>query len=485
MELRQYGRVLAGHALLIVVSVAACMGVAAYLAWTRTPIYEASSQLFVSNGVPSNLNETYVGSLFTQQRVVSYAQLVSSPPVVGKVIQQLHLPYSVRELQRKIDASVPAGTVLIDLSVRDMSPRRARVVADALATQFASFVRTLETPEGAQTSPVKVTVTDPAQLPTGPISPRKPLYLTLGLLVGLMLGLAGAVVGEAIGRRVRTDEDAEAAAAAPVIGSVAAGTRGHRLVVLDAPASSRAEEYRRLRTNLESLGDKRGLGSFVVSSAEPSVGKTTIVANLAIAFAQGGYRVIVVDGNLRRPGLGQVLGSASTVGLTDVIGGHVALDEALKSVDVGNPLEVLTSGPPPSNSTELLDSPAFAIFLRQLKERADLVIVDGPTILPTVDVAILARLTDGVLVVAQLGSTRVGELGYATRAVRAADAQVLGVVVNRTRPQLIRRPSVNPPRIRALIGERGAGTPTSLPVPEPSTEEAAGRIATPDVRSPR
>jgi succinoglycan biosynthesis transport protein ExoP len=434
MDLQQYVRVLRAHWLLIGASVFVCTVAAALLAWTRTPIYAAGTQLFVSApGVPADLGQTYQGGLFSQQRVLSYAQIVSSPAVAQAVIRQLGLSESVEELQGKIRASVPKDTVLIDVTVKDRSPQRARAIANAVGDQFSSFVSALETRQENRSSPVKVSVTSRAQLPGGPVSPRKPVYLALGVLLGLVLGAGGAVLREAIDKRIRGEDDAAAAAGAPVLGSIiedpAAGSRP--LIVMNDPFSVQAEAYRRLRTNLRVLSVDHNLRSFVVSSAVASEGKTLIVANLGIAFAQAGYRVVLVDADLRSPRLAEVLGISAPVGLTNVLVDDMPVEAALQTWPDGLPLEILGSGPKPLNPSELLGSQRFATLLDALTDRADVVILDVPALLPVTDAAIVARVTSGLVLVTRVTSTRMAHLETAAESLRAVDEPVLGVVLNR------------------------------------------------------
>jgi succinoglycan biosynthesis transport protein ExoP len=434
MDLQQYVRVLRAHWLLIVASVLVCTVAAALLAWTRTPTYAARTQLFVSApGIPADLSETYQGGLFSQQRVLSYAEIVPSPAVAQAVIRQLGLPESVAQLQGKIRASVPKDTVLINVTVKDRSPRRARAIANAVAEQFSSFVSTLETRQGDRNSPVKVSVTSQAQLPTNPVSPRKLVYLALGVLLGLVLGTGAAVLREAVDKRIRGEDDAAAAADAPVLGSIvedpAADSRP--LIVVNDPFSVQAEAYRRLRTNLRVLSVDHNLRSFVVSSAVASEGKTLIVANLGIAFAQAGYRVVLVDADLRWPKLAEVLGISTPVGLTNVLVDDMPVEAALQTWPDGLPLEVLGSGPKPPNPSELLGSQRFATLLDALTDRADVVILDVPALLPVTDAAIVARVTSGVILVTRVASTRMVQLETATESLRAVDEPVLGVVLNR------------------------------------------------------
>jgi polysaccharide biosynthesis transport protein len=435
MDLRQYFRLLHAHWAVIAASVVICTAAAAALAWTRTPIYTASTQLFVSTGGASEPGQAYQVGLFTQQRVRSYAQIVSSPPVTQAVIQELGLRERTPELQSRIRASVPTDTVLIDVTVKDGSPERARAIADALGKRFPGFVDDVETPPGGSVSPVKVTVTRPAQLPTDPVSPNKALYLGLGALLGLMLGIGAAVLREAFDKRIRDEDDAKAIVGAPVLGSIARDkhARNRPLVVVEDPSSVRAEAYRRLRTNLRVLSVDNDLKSFVVSSAVASEGKTLVVANLGVAFAEAGYRVILVDAHLRRPRLSEMLGLSGTHGLTDVLEDELPVRAALQTWRHGVPLEVLSSGPPPPNPSEMLGSERFGTVLSILTESADVVILDAPALLPFTDAAILARMTSCLLLVTRVASTRVDQIEAAAQSLRAVDERVLGVVVNGVR----------------------------------------------------
>src|SRR5207245_4869465 len=137
-----------------------------------------------------------------------------------------------------------------------------------------------------------------------------------------------------------------------------------------------------------------------------SEGKTLIVANLGIAFAQAGCRVVLVDADLRRPKLAKLLGLSSTVGLTNVLVENVPVLDALQTWQDELPLEVLSSGQQPPNPSELLGSQRFASTLSTLTDRADLVILDAPAVLPVADAAILGRVTSGVILVARVASTR-------------------------------------------------------------------------------
>jgi polysaccharide biosynthesis transport protein len=461
MDFHQYLRVLRRHWLLICFSIVVCTASAAVLAWTRPPAYAAQTQLFVSTSgatnVPTDLSQTYQGALFSQQQVLSYAQLVSGPTVVEAVAQQLRLSDSVAHLQSEIRTSVPTGTVLINVTVTDRSPQRARAIANVVGVQAAKFIVKLETPPGRKSSRVTMAVTRQAEEPTAPVSPHKSLYLVLGVLLGVVLGIVITVVREGLDTRVRGDDEVSAITGASVIGSIAEHRDADRrpLIAVSDPSSMQAEEYRRLRTNLSVLQLNPERRAFVVTSAVESEGKSHTVANLGIVVAQAGFSVVLVDANLRRPKLGELFGLSSGAGLTDVLRGHVPLATALHVWNESLPLEVLRAGRSAANPSELLGSEPFTAMLDALMGRADVVILDAPALLPFTDAAVLARLVSGVILVTRDASTSAEDLATATRSVRAVDERVRGVVLNRVRDRQAVPGRGAPTRVQ---GDRTAGS---------------------------
>jgi succinoglycan biosynthesis transport protein ExoP len=460
MDLRQYIRVLRAHWLLITLAILVSGGAALVIDSVRTSTYSARTQLFVStSNVPTDLSNLYQGELLAQQRVLSYARIVNSPTMIQRIIQQRHLRESIHQIQTEIGVTVPPGTVVIDITVKNHSPQVAKAIADSIGDQFPAFVNTLETPQGRLASPVKISVTSPAELPTHPVSPRKLLDLGLGVLLGLIAGVALAVVLESMDTRIKDGDVAAAILAAPIVATISKDRRSRRepLAVVNAGFSPQAEEYRRLRTNIR-IG--QGLRSLVVSSAISSEGKTTVVANLGIAFAQAGYRVVLVDANLRRPALARMLGMSSAGGLSDVLVGKIDVQAAVQKWRAGLALGVLTSGAPQPNPSELLGSQGLAVALEALTQQADVVILDSPPLSEFTDAAVLAKVTSGVLLVTGLGSIHAEQLEDAAESLRAVDANTLGVVLNSVpagRPGGRRNPSRRP---RARTGSE-----VQVPVP--------------------
>ncbi len=443
MDTKQYLHVLYAHRVLIVVAVVVCTAAAGAYAWTREPLYAAHTQLFVSTSASSSdqsPTEVYQGGLAAQARAQSYTAILSSPAVAEAVVRKLGLSESAEDVESAITATAPEETVLIDVTVEDESPEQARDIANAVAEEFPRFVKTLESSPAPEGSDVDIKVASRAALPTSPESLPKGLYLAAGALLGLILGVALAALRELLDRRIRDDEAAEVIAGAPVIGHIPRDSRASKrpLVVLDDPDSPEAEAYRRLRTNLRVVTIDADRRSLLLTSAVPGEGKTLLAANLGIVFAQAGHRVVLVDADLRRPRLGRLLGLEPSPGLSELLSADTPTSELLSSDLLEEtlhheqelPLEMLTSGSPPPNPSELLGSERFEVLLEGLTHRADIVIVDSPALLSVGDAAVIARVSAAILMVARVPSTRAEQFDAAAEALHAVGEPPVGAVLN-------------------------------------------------------
>jgi capsular exopolysaccharide synthesis family protein len=201
------------------------------------------------------------------------------------------------------------------------------------------------------------------------------------------------------------------------------------LIVVDEPMSPAAETFRMIRTNLTFMSPDDPLRSFVVTSALPFEGKTTIASNLAISLAQFGRSVLLVDSDLRRPRLHRVLEVSNDLGLTTLVEGRTTLNAVLHKTKIDG-LSVLTSGPIPHNPSELLHSAAFGQVKEDLLKHFDYVLFDSSPMGAVTDAAILAPQVDGALLVVRAGTSTLHAVSGARKQLNSVAARLLGAVLN-------------------------------------------------------
>jgi polysaccharide biosynthesis transport protein len=291
---------------------------------------------------------------------------------------------------------------------------------------------------------------DAPLLPKRPVRPRVAYTLGLGLLGGLALGLFGAFSRELLDRSVRSPADVEhelgltflgllpridAGGSGPAYGRPVRtkrrrqGTPCAELAVHERPTSAIAEAARAVRTNLSFMSPDKPHRTFLVTSAAPSEGKTTVACCVAVAMAQAGHKVLLMDCDLRRPRLHKVFDRANDRGVSTVLMGQTSLDEALQSTPVPD-LSVMLSGPMTPNPAENLESQRFAQLLKDLSARFDRVIIDSPPTGPVTDAAVLSTQTDATVLVIRALVTARDTVERATRALRDVRANLVGAVLN-------------------------------------------------------
>lgn len=395
------------------------------------PTYTADTQLFVAIQSSGSIQELQQGNSFTQARVQSYVKTVSSPIVLQPAIDSLGLSVSAQDLSARVEARTDLNTVLINISVVDSSPVQSAAIAQAIATSLIKTIDELEKPRLGGESPVRLSVIKPATAPIAPSAPNTRLNLLLGLLIGLALGISSAFVRAALDNRIRGEAGLRRVTDAPLLGGIALDQEAAKTPLLThtSPKSPRAESFRQLRTNLQFANISGRAKSVLVTSSLPGEGKSTTAANLAIALAQAGQTVCLVDADLRRPMLNEYLGLDRHAGLTTALVGGADLNDLLQPWGEDN-LYVLTSGQIPPNPSELLGSEEMRDIIVRAEHAFDAIVIDAPPLLPVTDAAVLAQHVGGVVIVVGSGKLRQQELEKAFASLSMVGAKVLGVVLN-------------------------------------------------------
>jgi capsular exopolysaccharide synthesis family protein len=276
----------------------------------------------------------------------------------------------------------------------------------------------------------------PAIVPSDPVTPTPVRDGIVAALAGLVAAIGLVLLIEHLDDSIKTKDDLDRALpGVSVVGLIpkVAGWKSRsepQVVSAAEPTSPAAEAYRTLRTAIQFLELGRPTGLIEITSPNAMEGKTTTLANLAVAVSRAGQRVLMVCCDLRRPRIHEFFGLSNKVGLTSVLLGSVAPAEAIQAVPDMNRLFVLASGPLPPNPSEILSTPPVTELLRRLKRDYDVVLIDSPPVLPVTDSLVLARVVDSVLLVCSARETRRGQAARAVELLRQVDAPLAGVVLN-------------------------------------------------------
>lgn len=395
-----------------------------------TPLYQASTRLFVSTSAGASAAELYQGNRLSQERVISYTELLRGETLAQRTIDKLGLDMSAEALRENVKASSKADTVLINVAVLDQSPVRARDIANTLSDEFVAMVRELETPEGGTRPDARVVVEQRASIPNDPVVPKTTRNLLTGLGLGALLGIALATLRDLLDNTVKSREIVEELTGAGLVGSIPLDKerRKEPAISFETDNSAIAESFRKLRTNLQFLAVDNPPRVIVITSSMPNEGKSTTAMNIALALAEADNNVVLIDGDMRRPTLHKSFDLVGSVGFSTVLSGRASLSEALQKTNFPG-LTVLTSGTVPPNPSELLGSMAAKKNIGDLRTQFDYVIVDSSPLLAVTDAAILAANADGVLLMARYGQTKTEQLSNAVGNLEDVGATVLGAVM--------------------------------------------------------
>ena len=345
------------------------------------------------------------------------------------------------------------------VTVRDLGARYEFLKNDveSARTLHASLLKQqLETSVNAQLAPSNLRVLERAEVPARPSKPNVPMSLALGLLTGLVAACGAAFASEYFDSSVKSTEEAEELLHLPTLATIpnfALGQRSaygypltngndgrndngrahHQLVVTYEPRSVVAEAFRTLRTAVLFSTPGAAPKLILVTSATSSEGKTVNCLNLAATLAESGSRVLLVDVDLRHPSCHRALGLENTTGLSTFLAGQTELDGIVHAIEKPK-LWFIPAGPTPPNPAELVGSKRMHELIDLSREEFDFVILDSPPITPVSDALVLARSSDGVVLVVKGQDTPRDVVRRARDQLFNTGAHLLGTVVNNVGP---------------------------------------------------
>jgi Mrp family chromosome partitioning ATPase len=398
------------------------LGAAAAVARTVTPTYVSSTQLYVASTDHTDIDATYQGNLYAEERSESYARALTGLDMAGRVIERLDLSLSPADVANKVTAVVSANTVIVEVTVTDSAAGRARDIAAALGDEFVRWVVEAETPPGSAGSRVQGATIEAAQLPTRPASPQIGLLLGLGGSLGTLLGLGLIAWGPRPWNTVTSEQDVRRHSGAPLIGALPDGPRR-------TEHEPGAQVIRGIGRTLGLLADGGPPRVLVVAGTDSDDGAATLAGDIAGHLARDGARVVLVDADVRRGGRPD-LHAEGGLGFSDVLAGTVTLAEVVRRAGEER-LSTVTAGRAPAETDGSSRSPHLRELVDALRGSHDHVVVHAPPVLSSPDAAVLGALADGSLLAVGYGRTRRGQLADAAAAVSGGGGRLLAVVLTR------------------------------------------------------
>jgi polysaccharide biosynthesis transport protein len=497
-SLRDYLQVIRRRKWIIVVSAIVLPLAALAFSLQQSAMYESSSQVLLSQqdigsqltGVQSVLGVDGVYGSDTADQ----AQVARSPNVVVRVIRALHLTTTTPAFLAGSSVTTGLNSNILTFHVSNHDPKLASAMASAYADAYVQYRLAVDTAgiEAARQDLGKRIATAPAgavrtsllekdqtleemlalntadasvirQAGTATqIAPRTKRNVALGLVLGIFLGAGLAFLREALDTRIRSAEEISTRLGLPLLARLPEPSRKlqneNGLVMLEEPTGTQSEAFRMLRTNLEFVTVGKDARVIMVTSAVEKEGKSTTIANLAVAMARAGQRVVLVDLDLRKPFLDRFFNLRAGPGLTQVVLGHVSLREAVVSVPLlsgGKPggapasngnsvkvmgnghgsmlpqgsLHLLASGPIPPDPGEFVGTEKLGEILAELRRVADVVLVDAPPLFHVGDGLVLSAKVDAIVVVTRMEIVRRPMLNELKRLLESSPTLKLGFAV--------------------------------------------------------
>ncbi|WP_242652884.1 polysaccharide biosynthesis tyrosine autokinase [Intrasporangium flavum] len=394
-------------------------------------VYTASTKIYLSATEPPSSTDGKSGTYAIQATdLATYLDVLTSPSVSEPLTQRLGLPPGT---PLGLSGEVSQTSNMMTISSTGGDPQLVARVANEAGPVLAEVAKKFSPLLASNGQAVESTTISPASVPGEPISPNARRNLLIGGLLGLALGIGLALLTHTLDTKVRTEEDIKALSKRPILGDiplVKAAKDSTGFVSLESdPHGRHAEAIRRLRTNLLFVDVTTGGHSFVVTSSVPGEGKTTTTVNLALAMADAGSRVLLIDGDLRNPSVARALGLDGGFGLTTLLLGLAEPDDVIQQWR-DSTLFVLPAGAVPPNPSELLGSEPMEQLFGKLAQQFDFILVDSPPVVPVIDAVLINKLTHGLIMVVGAERTKKKDLASAVQSLETVDVPVAGFALN-------------------------------------------------------
>ncbi len=391
-----------------------------------TEFYSSEVTIFIGkeSGVLAEFNilDLQVG----EQLIVDYQELIKTKTLRREVVEKANLAMDIESLLERVTVHTVDDSRFMQISVIDQRPQRAALIANTVAEVL---IIKAEHVIGAK----NIQIVDKAEADYKNSSPNVLRFTLVSTVIGFLFGNLIATVFVLLDVKVNNQEDIEYYLNITFLGQLLkmkSGKVTDSLVVSNGNNNYESELYKLVRINLDFVRTDNSMKTLLFTSSQMSEGKTTTISNLALAFAQTGNRVLLIDSDLRKPKIHKIFNLSNYQGLTNLIASSQSSDEIIKK-NVYKNLDIVTSGPKPPNVNELLSSHRMDDFLSDMKGKYDLVLIDSPPLMAVADSLSLARDVDGIVLVVAAKQTRKDDMVKSVRNIEKINIPIVGLVLTK------------------------------------------------------
>ena len=414
MELKTYLQIISRRKWIVIFTVTATMVGYIIIQPFIQPSYEAETTLRV---IPYSTGDPPYTQLVYANRIMNtYIEIATSGPFLDALNQELEF---VGDSPIEISADIVPDTELISIKVISSDPILARDAANTLAAMVIS-----ENP----IRDLNISIVDPAVTPEPDSFLQSIMTFVLVLVVGLIAGIGLAFLIENLDPRLHSSEEITNITGLKILGHIPFDKQkqNNQYLVSEFPYN---EAFRRLRVNLLKITEGNEIKTLMLTSSQPQEGKTTLSANLAISLYETGRRILLIDGDFHQPALHEIFEISNEFGLSNVLQGSMPSSDAIQKSDFDG-LDILSSGPNYSYTTELLEPSRISPLFDELMKEYDLILVNAPPYLGIADAVQLSPSMDGIILVAMRGMVRADALQATCLELTNNEANLLGVIIN-------------------------------------------------------
>ena len=406
----------------------------AYSYYYKKPEYKSSvTILLVADENKTNKELTQTDLNINNGLISTYSSIAKSTNVVQKTIENLELNMSASSLQKKVDAKQIDSTQFLKISVTNANPELAKNIANELANVFTQQIKEIYNLQN-------ISIVDEAEVESTPCNVNHMKDIIMFAFAGLFLAMVSVVAIFMFDDTIKSEEDIEKNVKLKAIGTLPVDKEKNELIVKNNPKSQIVESIKTIRTNILYSTNKNAI---LVTSCKQDEGKTWVINNLAVAFAQTGKRVILVDANLREESnKNDIFEIDKGEGLSDFIK-EISEDNLdnlqksrnyIKETKIPN-LHILQNGTIPPNPVELVSSRNMQKIIKLLKNMYDVVLIDGTSSIMVSDSIALSSMVDSTILIAENKKTKINDLKKVKKLIEDVHGNILGVILNKAQTQ--------------------------------------------------